>query len=140
MEIYSYTGACDYLISDRKTPPQYVKTATQNARGDLEYTFTSDVAEAARFDRLAAITSPIVEAQHTPSFFFDLAPQPDEDDTMCECNNCGWEGPIAALHCRLREIPDLFERIEPGETVPAGECPECGALASVKVVHVIKEE
>ena len=51
MEIYSYTGACDYLISDRKTPPQYVKTATQNARGDLEYTFTSDVAEAARFDR-----------------------------------------------------------------------------------------
>jgi len=26
------------------------------------------------------------------------------------------------------DIPDLLQRISPGEPVPLGECPECGAL------------
>jgi hypothetical protein len=26
------------------------------------------------------------------------------------------------------DIPDLAERVQPGEPCPAGECPECGAL------------
>ena len=42
------------------------------------------------------------------------------------CPNCG------AVHRRLKvefpDIPDLLERIAPGEPVPAGECPDCGAL------------
>lgn len=29
----------------------------------------------------------------------------------------------------LNEPSDLWERVEPGEEMPAGECPKCGALA-----------
>ena len=47
------------------------------------------------------------------------------------CSNCG------AIHERLNvqfpDIPHLLERIAPGEPVPAGECPDCGAL-----VHVLE--
>jgi hypothetical protein len=32
------------------------------------------------------------------------------------------------------DIPDLLVRVEPGGTVPAGECPTCGALV-YPVVH-----
>jgi len=32
------------------------------------------------------------------------------------------------------DIPDLLERISPGEPVPIGECPDCGAL-----VHAVAE-
>src|SRR5215475_4876883 len=42
-----------------------------------------------------------------------------------KCNNCEWEG---IPETGLSEVPDLLERIEPGEIVPSGECPECGAL------------
>lgn len=45
------------------------------------------------------------------------------------CNNCGWTG--NELVYELPELDQLYERIEPGETVPAGECPECDALAHV---------
>ena len=40
------------------------------------------------------------------------------------CNNClaNWK-----TH-ELRPIKDVFDRIAPGEIVPAGECPDCGAL------------
>jgi len=33
------------------------------------------------------------------------------------------------------DIPDLLQRISPGEPVPIGECPDCGAL-----VHVEEED
>lgn len=33
------------------------------------------------------------------------------------------------------DIPDLLERISPGEPVPIGECPDCGAL-----VHTEEED
>lgn len=33
------------------------------------------------------------------------------------------------------DIPDLLERISPGEPVPIGECPDCGAL-----VHAEEED
>lgn len=45
--------------------------------------------------------------------------------TQACCDNCG-------LTCQVSElepITDLLERIEPGGTVPSGQCPECGALA-----------
>ncbi|MBU8840241.1 MULTISPECIES: hypothetical protein [Mycobacteriaceae] len=41
------------------------------------------------------------------------------------CDNCGHTCDAAELD----PIRDLFERIEPGGTVPSGECPQCGALA-----------
>ncbi|KKN24117.1 hypothetical protein LCGC14_0898060 [marine sediment metagenome] len=40
------------------------------------------------------------------------------------CDNCSREHKAAALH----GIANLFDRLEPGGTVPSGECPECGAL------------
>jgi hypothetical protein len=48
---------------------------------------------------------------------------------MLVCNNCGRK---YARETELRhvfpDIPDLLVRLDPGGTVPAGECPECGAL------------
>lgn len=40
------------------------------------------------------------------------------------CDNCGWTGP----ETDCLEIKDFHSRVEPGECVPFGECPECGAL------------
>ena len=38
------------------------------------------------------------------------------------------------LKCVFPHIPDLLDRISPGELVPIGECPDCGAL-----VHVVDD-
>lgn len=48
-----------------------------------------------------------------------------------ECQNCGktW------AEDQLREVKDLFERVAPGEEMPSGECPECGA-----VCHPVRPE
>lgn len=40
------------------------------------------------------------------------------------CANCDWRGDASACE----EICDIQERIAPGEIVPCGQCPECGAL------------
>lgn len=54
----------------------------------------------------------------------------DEDSVReCNCQNCG----TMTLEKDLRPIRDLEQRIAPGEIVPAGECPECGCLASLFV-------
>jgi hypothetical protein len=61
-------------------------------------------------------------------FVTKLAPYPG-DATFIECVNedCGWSSDdIFAV--RLRDVDDLAERIDPGELVPAGECPKCGWL------------
>lgn len=45
--------------------------------------------------------------------------------TVYRCQNCDFE----TLHeTELKEPKDLWERVAPGEPVPAGECPDCGAL------------
>ena len=53
-----------------------------------------------------------------------------------KCNNCEsvffQEEELAHVY---PDIPGLAERIAPGETVPAGECPNCGAL-----VHLVAAE
>ena len=41
------------------------------------------------------------------------------------CGACDWTGPIVAL----AEIKDIDQRLTAGDSVPAGECPNCGALA-----------
>jgi hypothetical protein len=43
---------------------------------------------------------------------------------LFECQNCWgqWE------YSELNPIKDIMERVAPGEPMPAGECPECGAL------------
>ena len=51
-----------------------------------------------------------------------------------ECGNCGRVWDEADLARIFPDIPNLTERIAPGEPVPFGECPECGAL-----VHAVRE-
>jgi hypothetical protein len=46
------------------------------------------------------------------------------DASACKCDNCGKQWTANAL----KEIRDLNLRVEAGGVVPAGECPECGAL------------
>lgn len=46
---------------------------------------------------------------------------------MTECDNCGKKTDKKNI-VPLEEVPHLLERIEPGQTVPAGECKSCGAL------------
>jgi hypothetical protein len=63
---------------------------------------------------------------------------------MYECDNCGCRYPATnKLKHVFPDIPDLLQRLDPGGTVPAGECPACGALvyavkpaASVTIVVI----
>jgi hypothetical protein len=45
--------------------------------------------------------------------------------TEAECQNCRWAGLVA----ETKPIKDYSQRVAPGEEMPCGECPECGALA-----------
>jgi uncharacterized Zn finger protein (UPF0148 family) len=51
-----------------------------------------------------------------------------EPDVPCQCENCDWTGTAS----ELKPIADLEQRVAAGEIMPAGECPECGALAHYK--------
>lgn len=42
-----------------------------------------------------------------------------------ECQNCEWKGREDQTYA----IRHYSQRVDPGEAEPAGECPECGALA-----------
>ena len=42
------------------------------------------------------------------------------------CQYCGWNGP--ADRCG-RLLENTWERVQPGDTMPAGECPKCNASA-----------
>jgi len=46
---------------------------------------------------------------------------------MCECANCGKRERAD----KLNPVEDPFQRMEPGDTVPAGECTKCGCLSYV---------
>jgi len=47
---------------------------------------------------------------------------------MYECGNCEKRWAEPDLEVVFPNIPDLLERLDVGGTVPAGECPDCGAL------------
>lgn len=48
-----------------------------------------------------------------------------DDPRPVSCANCDWKG----IASQTESIDHAQERMEPGEIVPAGECPVCGALA-----------
>lgn len=48
-------------------------------------------------------------------------------DTRCECQNCDWTGPASELE--PLEEAGIFEIVSPGEIMPHGRCPQCGAVA-----------
>ena len=41
------------------------------------------------------------------------------------CQYCGWNGPAD----RCGPLKNAWERVEPGDVMPAGECPKCSASA-----------
>jgi len=46
-------------------------------------------------------------------------------ETVYECQDCGKRWSLDELKL---DIPDIQQRVAPGEPMPAGECPDCGAL------------
>lgn len=48
-----------------------------------------------------------------------------EPEIDCTCDNCGHQCKAGQLDM----ISDVQERLDPGCIVPAGQCPECGALS-----------
>ena len=44
------------------------------------------------------------------------------------CSDCAWTGTGAELEM----VKDIGHRVAAGETMPAGECPECGSLAHLE--------
>ena len=49
----------------------------------------------------------------------------DVTDPLAECQDCEQRTPESKL---VNPIKDLAQRVAPGEPMPAGECPACGAL------------
>lgn len=47
---------------------------------------------------------------------------------MCRCQDCEWEGEEADCE----PIDNLHGRVFPGEPMPSGQCPACGALCQPK--------
>lgn len=49
-----------------------------------------------------------------------------------QCQNCNWSTNLALVGSEdkrlIQPIKDLDQRVETGEVVPLGECPECGAV------------
>ena len=60
-----------------------------------------------------------------------MANYTSEDGALYECQNCGETWP----EDRLEPVRHLTERVAPGERMPAGQCPDCGA-----VCHEIDDE
>ena len=48
----------------------------------------------------------------------------EEKEATHTCENCSMRW---AEH-ELLPIEDIFQRVAPGEPMPSGECPDCGAL------------
>ena len=49
------------------------------------------------------------------------------DDRPVTCQDCGWKGTVRQTEpLAPRHLP---ERVLPGDVMPAGDCPECGASA-----------
>ena len=43
------------------------------------------------------------------------------------CQDCGWTGPVEDT----KELRNVWDRVQPGDVMPAGDCPEegCGGAA-----------
>jgi DNA-directed RNA polymerase subunit RPC12/RpoP len=62
--------------------------------------------------------------RYAPEEFDDEHPEEPGDERVAACQDCGKKWPTAALY----PVRDAGQRVAPGEPMPAGECPECGAL------------
>jgi len=51
--------------------------------------------------------------------------------TVYECPDCDWTGTLDTIN-GIHHLDDIQERLEPGELVPAGACPECDSMIPVE--------
>lgn len=66
-----------------------------------------------------------------PIPFLPVEPRQFGYKSPVKCADCSWEGELQDV--RYPPENSLWERLDPGSEVPAGECPECGAFAYLKV-------
>jgi hypothetical protein len=50
--------------------------------------------------------------------------------TVYECPECDWTGTLDTIN-GIHHLEDIQDRLEPGELVPAGCCPECNSMIAV---------
>ena len=63
---------------------------------------------------------------------FRFVPRPDASEgggAEVACGSCDWKGAENQLKSY---IADIFDRLDVGGEVPAGDCPECGAFAYIE--------
>lgn len=51
------------------------------------------------------------------------------------CDNCGAVYAEDDARINIPDIDNLYERLDPGGVVPAGQCPACGALCYIQEVE-----
>ena len=56
---------------------------------------------------------------------FDIMTEPRPDPPDVKCQDCEWTGG----RDEVESYRDFWDRVEPGDVVPAGDCPKCGAFA-----------
>ena len=52
----------------------------------------------------------------------------DDNSRPVRCQNCDWTG----TEDQTNELRDFWSRIEPGDVMPAGDCPACGSAAMLE--------
>ena len=55
------------------------------------------------------------------------------------CDNCNWTGREASIGRDLMRMSRLWERLEPGGEVPAGECPKCAGCVYLDSMRDFRE-
>lgn len=117
-------GVVQSVLTDA-AQPEAVQVAVVDY--DIDGVAPADLREVAYEDGsngFALVSTQFAECEPTLTASACKAGGP-ETMTTYACQNCDWKGPKEAL----RSISDVFERVGPGEEMPAGECPDCGALA-----------
>ena len=50
------------------------------------------------------------------------------------CQDCGWQGPVE----ETKELRNVWDRVQPGDVMPAGECPEEGCGLAVPNIDLAR--
>jgi len=56
------------------------------------------------------------------------------------CDNCNWVGREASVGKDLMRMSRLWERLDPGGEVPAGECPKCAGCVYLDAMRDYRSE
>lgn len=125
MKIYIYCDICHPGIVEAEVAS--IEEAFELASGD----FSMDDVDCRITDEqggclLIRPTGTVLD-EHMTEIRRPTAPGPWRGDA-CYCQDCLWEGEEADCN----SIDDIFERVAPGEPMPCGQCPLCGALCQLK--------